>query len=78
MNPGDTWKRRQSSKKPARILLPSQICHPNHNRFSTRGWILGCTLEEAKSWGKISGKRKDVTCYCDVIIALPVITPALN
>jgi deoxyhypusine synthase len=42
------------------------------------GGLSGCTLEEAKSWGKISGKGKDVTCYCDATIALPIITHALN
>jgi len=42
------------------------------------GGLSGCTLEEAKSWGKVSGKGKDVTCYCDATIALPIITHALN
>jgi deoxyhypusine synthase len=42
------------------------------------GGLSGCTLEEAKSWGKISSKGKDVTCYCDATIALPLITHALN
>ena len=42
------------------------------------GGLSGCTLEEAKSWGKVSGKGGDVTCYCDATIALPIITHALN
>jgi len=42
------------------------------------GGLSGCTLEEAKSWGKVSGKGRDVTCYCDATIALPIITHALN
>lgn len=42
------------------------------------GGLSGCTLEEAKSWGKVSGKGKDVTCYCDATIAFPIITHALN
>ena len=42
------------------------------------GGLSGCTLEEAKSWGKISNNGKDVTCYCDATIALPLITHALN
>jgi len=41
------------------------------------GGLSGCTLEEAKSWGKVSGKGRDVTCYCDATIALPIITHAL-
>jgi deoxyhypusine synthase len=42
------------------------------------GGLSGCTLEEAKSWGKVSGQGRDVTCYCDATIALPLITHALN
>jgi deoxyhypusine synthase len=42
------------------------------------GGLSGCTLEEAKSWGKVSGIGKDITCYCDATIALPIITHALN
>jgi deoxyhypusine synthase len=42
------------------------------------GGLSGCTLEEAKSWGKVSGKGKEVTCYCDATIALPIITHTLN
>ena len=42
------------------------------------GGLSGCTLEEAKSWGKVSGNGKDITCYCDATIALPIITHALN
>jgi deoxyhypusine synthase len=42
------------------------------------GGLSGCTLEEAKSWGKVSGKGRDVTCYCDATIALPLIIHALN
>ncbi len=43
------------------------------------GGLSGCTLEEAISWGKInsqSGTR--AVCYCDITIALPLITHALN
>ncbi|MCW4034264.1 MAG: deoxyhypusine synthase family protein [Candidatus Bathyarchaeota archaeon] len=42
------------------------------------GGLSGCTLEEAKSWGKVSVTGRDVTCYCDATIALPIITHALN
>jgi deoxyhypusine synthase len=41
------------------------------------GGLSGCTLEEAKSWGKVSGKGRDVTCYCDATIALPLVIHAL-
>ena len=42
------------------------------------GGLSGCTLEEAKSWGKVSTSGYDVTCYCDITIALPIITHTLN
>jgi deoxyhypusine synthase len=42
------------------------------------GGLSGCTLEEAKSWGKVDINGRDVTCYCDATIALPLITHALN
>jgi len=42
------------------------------------GGLSGCTLEEAKSWGKVSATGRDVTCYCDATIALPIIVHALN
>lgn len=41
------------------------------------GGLSGCTLEEAVSWGKISAKAKKATLYCDLTIALPIITHAL-
>ena len=42
------------------------------------GGLSGCTLKEAISWGKISASGKNVTCYCDATIALPLIAHALN
>jgi len=41
------------------------------------GGLSGCTLEEAISWGKTSAKGKNVVCYCDATIALPLISHAL-
>jgi deoxyhypusine synthase len=41
------------------------------------GGLSGCTLEEAISWGKTSPGGKNVTCYCDATIALPLIAHAL-
>ena len=41
------------------------------------GGLSGCTLEEAISWGKTSPKGKNVTCYCDATIALPLVVHAL-
>jgi len=42
------------------------------------GGLSGCTLEEAISWGKTSATGKNVTCYCDATIALPLVAHALN
>jgi deoxyhypusine synthase len=42
------------------------------------GGLSGCTLEEAISWGKTSPTGKNITCYCDATIALPLIAHALN
>jgi deoxyhypusine synthase len=42
------------------------------------GSLSGATLEEAKSWGKIGGKAKAVTVYCDATIALPIIMTAVH
>ncbi|MCK4475241.1 MAG: deoxyhypusine synthase [Methanophagales archaeon] len=42
------------------------------------GSLSGATLEEAKSWGKIGGKAKAVTVYCDATIALPIIIAAVR
>ncbi len=42
------------------------------------GGLSGCTLEEAISWGKINSQEgKRAVCYCDVTIALPLISHAL-
>ncbi len=41
------------------------------------GGLSGATLEEAKSWGKISSRARIATVYCDYTIALPIIASAL-
>lgn len=42
------------------------------------GGLSGCTFQEAVSWGKISAFGRNVVCYCDATIALPLIAHALN
>jgi deoxyhypusine synthase len=42
------------------------------------GSLSGATLEEAKSWGKISEGAKTVTVHADATIALPLIVAALR
>jgi len=41
------------------------------------GGLSGSTLEEGKSWGKISTSAKVATCYMDASVALPLIAHAL-
>lgn len=42
------------------------------------GGLSGCTLDEAISWGKVAAEGRYVTCYCDVTIALPLLTHSLR
>lgn len=42
------------------------------------GGLSGCTFAEAQSWGKIAVDANEVTVYCDVTIALPIIVAALE
>lgn len=41
------------------------------------GGLSGCTFDEAISWGKESPVGKNVQCFCDVTIALPLVVSAL-
>ena len=41
------------------------------------GGLSGCTLEEAKSWGKIGVDADQVTVYCDATIAFPLLVNAI-
>jgi deoxyhypusine synthase len=41
------------------------------------GGLSGATFEEAISWGKESPAGKNVACYCDATIALPIVVHAL-
>ncbi|MEM3659322.1 MAG: deoxyhypusine synthase [Thermoproteota archaeon] len=41
------------------------------------GGLSGATFEEAISWGKESSMGKNVVCYCDATIALPIVVHAL-
>ncbi|MEM2878653.1 MAG: deoxyhypusine synthase [Candidatus Hadarchaeales archaeon] len=42
------------------------------------GGLSGCTFQEAVSWGKISATGKNVVCYCDATIALPLVSHSLK
>lgn len=42
------------------------------------GGLSGATLDEAKSWGKISEDAKSVTVYADATITLPILVAAVR
>jgi deoxyhypusine synthase len=42
------------------------------------GGLSGCTFDEAVSWGKEHANGKNVQCYCDATIALPLIVNGLS
>lgn len=42
------------------------------------GGLSGATLEEAKSWGKVSRRAKICTVYCDATIALPILVSSMR
>jgi len=42
------------------------------------GGLSGATLDEAKSWGKISRNAKICTIYCDATIALPILVSSIQ
>lgn len=41
------------------------------------GGLSGCTFEEGISWGKERPESKKLQCFCDITIALPILTSAL-
>ena len=41
------------------------------------GGLSGCTFEEGISWGKERPESRKLQCFCDITIALPIVTSAL-
>lgn len=41
------------------------------------GGLSGCTFEEGISWGKEKPESRKLQCFCDITIALPILTSAL-
>lgn len=41
------------------------------------GGLSGCTFEEGISWGKEKPESDKLQCFCDITIALPILTSAL-
>jgi len=42
------------------------------------GGLSGATLDEARSWGKITGTARAVTVYGDATITLPLLVAAVR
>ena len=42
------------------------------------GGLSGCTFEEASSWGKEYSGGRNVQCFCDATIALPILVHSLS
>jgi deoxyhypusine synthase len=65
------------------ILRGEKLDHPHKYAIQITtdapqwGGLSGCTFEEAISWGKESKEGKNVQCYCDATIALPLVSHAL-
>ena len=71
---------------------PSLLSQPGGNRLADQdhalaiqittdtpqfGGLSGCTFNEAQSWGKIAKGAKMTQCFCDVTIALPLLSQGL-
>ncbi|MEM3071871.1 MAG: deoxyhypusine synthase family protein [Candidatus Bathyarchaeia archaeon] len=67
------------------VIASYQTKHDRSHKYAVQvtmdmpfwGGLSGSTLEEGKSWGKISRSAKTATCYMDASVALPLIAHAL-
>jgi deoxyhypusine synthase len=70
---------------PKNFILQSMIMTPNGFSYAVQltgdrpdlGGLSGATLDEAKSWGKITEEAQAVTVYGDATITLPVMVAAV-
>lgn len=70
---------------PKNFILQSMLMTPNGFRYAIQltgdrpdlGGLSGATLDEARSWGKITEDAQAVTVYADATITLPVLTAAV-
>lgn len=70
---------------PKNFILQSMLMTPNGFRYAIQltgdrpdlGGLSGATLDEARSWGKITEDAQAVTVYGDATITLPVLTAAV-
>jgi deoxyhypusine synthase len=70
---------------PKNFILQSMLMTPNGFTYAIQltgdrpdlGGLSGATLDEARSWGKITEDAQAVTVYGDATITLPVLTAAV-
>jgi deoxyhypusine synthase len=70
---------------PKNFILQSMLMTPNGFTYAVQltgdrpdlGGLSGATLDEARSWGKITEEAQAVTVYGDATITLPVLTAAV-
>ncbi|GAB6285842.1 MAG: deoxyhypusine synthase [Methanoregula sp.] len=70
---------------PKNFILQSMLMTPNGFSYAVQltgdrpdlGGLSGATLDEARSWGKITEEAQAVTVYGDATITLPVLVAAL-
>ena len=71
---------------PKNFILQSMLMTPNGFTYAIQltgdrpdlGGLSGATLDEARSWGKITEDAQAVTVYGDATITLPVLTAAVT
>jgi deoxyhypusine synthase len=70
---------------PKNFILQSMLMTPNGFNYAVQltgdrpdlGGLSGATLDEARSWGKITEEAQAVTVYGDATITLPVLIGAV-
>jgi len=70
---------------PKNFILQSMLMTPNGFTYAVQltgdrpdlGGLSGATLDEARSWGKITGEAAAVTVYGDATVTLPVLVAAV-
>jgi deoxyhypusine synthase len=70
---------------PKNFILQSMLMTPNGFDYAVQltgdrpdlGGLSGATLDEARSWGKITEEAQAVTVYADATIALPMLVAAV-
>ena len=70
---------------PKNFILQSMLMTPNGFNYAVQltgdrpdlGGLSGATLDEARSWGKITEEAQAVTVYGDATITLPVLVAAV-